>query len=247
MAAMPLPRILVNFPVDDQISTPKKLLNYCDPVIAAGGLPLMAPALMDFEILNEALDAVDGVLLIGGPDYHPDAYAGRSQPANELMDRRRHDADMLLVRAVLKRRLPVLGICAGHQLLVIAHGGALVQDIPSEWPHAIGHAPTPNQKCEHVISIKPGSRLHQLVGVRSLQIRSYHHQAALPGRTGSLVVSAHAPDGIIEAVEDPAHPFLIGVQWHPERHPDSDATRALFRGLVEAAGQHIHSGPPSLS
>ena len=234
---MSRPRILVNYTFDDQPSTSRKILNYCDPLVTAGGLPLIAPVFTDAAVLDEALDAVDGVLLVGGPDYHPDAYGGHPQPASQLMDRRRHDADLLLARAVIARRMPVLGICGGHQLLVIAHGGALVQDIPSEWPNAIRHGPTPEQPCEHDVAIHKGTRLHTLVGVSSITIRSYHHQAAKPGRTGGLAVSAHAPDGVIEAVEDPQHPFLIGVQWHPERHPETTASQALFGGLVKAAGK----------
>ncbi|MEK7415771.1 MAG: gamma-glutamyl-gamma-aminobutyrate hydrolase family protein [Planctomycetota bacterium] len=235
---MPRPRILVNYTFDDHPSTSKKILNYCDPLVSAGGLPLIAPVFTDTSVLAEALDGIDGVLLIGGPDYHPDAYGGHPQPASQLMDRRRHDADLLLARATLARRLPVLGICAGHQLLVIARGGALVQDIASEWPNAIRHGPTPEQACEHDVTIQKGTRLHALVGVTSLTIRSYHHQAVKPGQGGGLVVSAHAPDGVIEAVEDPQHPFLIGVQWHPERHAETAASQALFQGLMQAAGKN---------
>jgi putative glutamine amidotransferase len=185
--------------------------------------------------MEEALHAVQGVLLIGGPDYHPDAYGGRTQPAEDLMVRRRHDADLLLARACLRRCLPVFGICGGLQLLVIARGGALVQDIPSDCPQAIIHSVPGDDPCWHDIAISPDSRLHELVGVNSLNVNSFHHQAARPERTGGLSVSARAADGVIEAVEDPEHPFCIGVQWHPERMAGSAASRALFGGLIAAA------------
>jgi putative glutamine amidotransferase len=228
------PRILVNCSLNDHEAATRSLVAYCDPLHAAGGLPLVSPAFTDGTSLNEALDVVTGVLLIGGPDYHPDAYGGQPQPPGQLMDRRRHDADLLLARETLRRRLPVLGICGGLQLLVIARGGALVQDIPSSWPQAIPHSGPDDAPCQHRISVEPGSRLHALIG-GSVSVNSYHHQAAQPGRCGGLTVSATAPDGVCEAVEDPDLPFCLGVQWHPERLAGTPASQALFSALVTAA------------
>ena len=229
------PRILVNCLLADAASI-RTQVAYCDPLQAAGGLPLIAPAFTDPATAGQALDAVAGVLFIGGPDYHPEAYGGREQPPDQLMDRRRHDADLLLAGEVLRRRLPVLGICGGHQLLVIASGGALIQDIPTDLPGALAHAAPTGPPCQHAITVTAGSRLHGLVGP-SLTVNSFHHQAARPDRTGGLHVSALAPDGVVEAAEDPGHPFLVGVQWHPERM-DVAASRALFAGLVDAARLH---------
>jgi len=226
------PRILLNCSLNDHEASTRTMVAYCDPIHAAGGLPLIAPAFTDAASIAEALDVVVGVLLIGGPDYHPDAYGGHEQPAEQLMLRRRHDADLLLARETRRRRLPVLGICGGHQLLVISEGGALVQDLPSEWPNAIRHA---DGEDGHEVRVEAGSRLHALVGP-SLAVNSYHHQAVQPGRCGGLTVCAKAADGVIEAVEDPAHPFCIGVQWHPERLAGTPASQALFSGLVRAAG-----------
>lgn len=232
---MPRPRILVNCSLNDHEAATRTLVAYCDPVAIAGGLPLVAPAFTDAAILDEALDAVAGVVLIGGPDYHPDAYGGHPQPPGELMYRRRHEADLLLARSILHRRLPVLGICGGHQLLVIASGGALVQDIPSAWPGAITHSVAGDDDCRHRIAVASGSRLHALVGSDDLEVNSFHHQAAQPDRCGGLRISARAPDGMVEAVEDPEHPFLVGVQWHPERLAETPASQALFTGLVASA------------
>ncbi len=230
------PRILVNCSLNDHEAATRIMVAYCDPVVTAGGLPLIAPAFTAADQVSEALDVVSGVLLIGGPDYHPDAYGGHPQPEGDLMLRRRHDADLLLARETLRRRLPVLGICGGHQLLIIARGGALVQDIPSEWPQAILHSVDGEVPCQHPITVIPGTRLHALVG-GSLTVNSFHHQAARPGRCGGLTVSATASDGIIEAVEDHDHPFCIGVQWHPERLAGSDGSRALFSALVRTAAE----------
>jgi gamma-glutamyl-gamma-aminobutyrate hydrolase PuuD len=231
------PRILVNCSLNDHEAATRILVAYCDPVQQAGGLPLIAPAFLDPATLGEALDACSGVLLIGGPDYHPDAYGGHPQPPEQLMDRRRHDADLLLARAALARRLPILGICGGHQLLVIARGGALVQDIPSEWPGAISHTVPGEEPSLHPVMVEPDSRLHGLIGPAPV-VNSYHHQAARPEATGGLRVVARAPDGVVEAVEDPAHPCLIGVQWHPERLAGTAESRALFGHLVGSARLH---------
>lgn len=231
------PRILVNCSLNDHEAATRTLMAYCDPVHAAGGLPLIAPVFTDHDSISEALDAVAGVLLIGGPDYHPDAYDGHPQPAGQLMDRRRHVADLLLAREVLRRHMPVLGICGGHQLLVLARGGALVQDIPSDWPGAQAHTASGEFPCQHPVAVIPGSRLHALIGSTVL-VNSFHHQAARPGRTGGLLVSATAPDGVIEALEDPGLPFCLGVQWHPERLAATPASQALFEALVAAARLH---------
>lgn len=231
------PRILVNCLVADQGASLRTQIAYCDPLQAADGLPLIAPAFTDPATVGEALDLADGVLFVGGPDYHPDAYGGRPQPPEQLMDRRRHEADLLLARETLRRRLPVLGICGGSQLLVIARGGALLQDIPTDHPGAQPHSTTGPVPTEHPVAVVPGSRLHALVGP-VLRVNSFHHQAARPDRCGGLRISANAPDGIAEAVEDPGHPFLLGVQWHPERLAGTPASRALFGALVEAARLH---------
>jgi putative glutamine amidotransferase len=227
------PRILVTCSLNDHEAATRSLVGYCDPLAAAGGLPLVAPAFSDPQLVEEALDAVAGVLLIGGPDYHPDAYGGHPQPAEQLMERRRHDGDLLLVSAVLRRRLPVLGICGGLQLLVIGCGGALVQDIPSEWPGPIVHSA--DEPYLHPVMIIRGTRLHGLLGADRLDVNSHHHQAARPDRLLGLEVAATAHDGVIEAVEDRTHRFRIGVQWHPERLAGSPASQALFSGLVAAA------------
>ena len=128
----------------------------------------------------------------------------------------------------------MFGVCGGLQLLVIASGGALVQDLPSDWPNAIPHSGNDETPTQHAVSVVPGSRLHGLVGAH-LDVNSFHHQAAQPGRCGGMIATAHAPDGVIEAVEDPALPFCLGVQWHPERMSASASSRALFAALVRAS------------
>lgn len=226
------PRILVNCSLSDDEAATRILIAYCDGVHRAGGLPLVAPAFTDADSVAEALAQAQGVLLIGGPDYHPDAYGEEPHPRAALMDRRRHEADLLLARVALARRLPVLGICGGHQLLAIARGGALVQDLPSQWPNALDH-----RQGQHAVRVAQGSRLAALVGP-AITVNTFHHQAVRPERTGGLVPVAWADDGVIEALEDPAHPFCLGVQWHPERMPEAPSSQAIFAAFVDAARLH---------
>lgn len=228
------PAILINFMINPDRSTALAQVRYSDAVAAAGGLPLVLTACTDPACIADALALVRGVVLVGGPDYHPDAYGGRPQPVEELMPRRRHDADLLLVRAVLGTDLPVLGVCGGMQLLAIASGAVLIQDIPSEVPGAGIHAHRGEPAPEHGIRTVADTHLRSLLGP-DLVVNSYHHQAIQPQRSGSLRIAAHADDGIVEAIEDPRHRFRIGVQWHPERMPDHPSTKALFAGLVNAA------------
>ena len=228
------PRILVTCSLNDHEAATRTLVAYCDPVVTAGGLPLIAPAFTDPAVVAEALDHVQGVLLIGGPDYHPEAYGGRPQPVAELVDRRRHDADLLLARLVMDRDMPVLGICGGLQALVIAGGGALVQDIPTDWPNARVHNTPGDDVILHDVRTVAGTRLQALAG-ECFEVNSYHHQAARPDRLGGFTVSAVSDDGIIEAVERADRRFCLGVQWHPERMPRSASSLALFAALIETA------------
>lgn len=211
-------------------------MYYSDAVIRAGGLPLTVTAFTDVEVISDAVAKANGILFVGGPDYHPEAYGGHSQPEEQLMPRRRHDADMLMAQVALATSLPILGVCGGLQLLAIASGAALIQDIPSEVSGALAHQsdPLPALPREHSVRMVPGTNVHALLG-DEVMVNTYHHQAVRPDRTGTMRVAAHAPDGVIEAMEDPRHRFRIGVQWHPERMVGSASESALFAGLIEAA------------
>ncbi|MBA3683971.1 MAG: gamma-glutamyl-gamma-aminobutyrate hydrolase family protein [Planctomycetes bacterium] len=221
-------------------------LRYLDAIVAAGGRPQPIPPLDDRDLLLEAVAGVDGFCFIGGPDYDPAEYGGHPQPAEELLDPRRHRADLLLARHVLSAdRCPVLGICGGHQLINIALGGALVQDLPSEWrrsaplPHALGQRPpaSPTEdQYRHEVRIAPRSRLARILGAERIAANSFHHQALDPERLGrGLVASAWSDDGVIEAAELPGERLVVGIQWHPERQSGEPAGDPLFAALVEAA------------
>jgi len=227
-------------------------LKYIDAVAGAGGVPIVIPPCLDRELIASALDVLDGFCLIGGPDYIPAQYGGHPQPAEDLMHERRHDFDLLLAEMLLeKTQKPVLGICGGHQLLCISRGGALIQDLRSEWSppskaactlqHSDGEradTPLAGNVYRHEVKLQPGSRIAKIAGAEKLMTNSYHHQAARPDRLGSgFVATAWAPDGVVEAIEwNQSDRFVLGIQWHPERLTDLREQRAIFESFVAAAG-----------
>jgi putative glutamine amidotransferase len=222
-----------------------------------GGIPLCIPPFDGIDAIRTILPFLNGFLFIGSGDYLPQHYGGRPQPDHELVDARRDRFDCVLAGILLKETdLPVLGICGGHQLLAIARGGALIQDIQTEWIPPQGKLPLPHAKDErhgpeaasflHALTIREDSLVARATGSTPLagpSVNSFHHQAVRPDRPGeSLCASAWSSDGIIEALEptpDSAWSrsgrFLLGVQWHPERMQDHPPQRRLFRSFIEAA------------
>lgn len=205
--------------------------SYVDAVAGAGGLPVILPPAA--ERTPELLSRLDGLLLVGGADCDPSAYGEEAHPSICLVDRRRQAADLELAAHARASSLPSLGICLGMQMMAVAAGGRLVQDIASELGTAIRHDSDVTDRVRHPVRVEPGSLVARAVGEGELEVNSTHHQAVrTPGE--GLRITALAPDGIIEAIEDPTHPFYVGVQWHPE---DQTRERAggLFAALIEAA------------
>lgn len=207
-------------------------LPYIRAVTLAGGAPAVIPPLTDRAALGAALARLDGLVLIGGWDLPPRWYGQKRHPRTRPADRRRLAGDRLLIEMALESDLPLLTICLGTQLINVALGGDLVQDIPSLVNGALRHAP---RETWHPVCVAPGSRLAAILGQEELEVNSSHHQAL--GRVGKgLRAVAWAPDGIIEAVEGAGDRFLLGLQWHPERLADRREHLALFQALVRAAG-----------
>jgi putative glutamine amidotransferase len=192
------------------------------------------------DVLPAALDDCDGVLLTGGADVDPIEYGDTTRhPAVELVPER--DAyELRLARLALARDLPLLAICRGAQVLNVAAGGTLIQDIPSEHPTTLAHTITePKNAIAHDVTVVPDTCLALLVaGPRPhggrLAVNSRHHQSVKDTAPG-FIVSATAPDGIIEAIERPGAQFCVGVQWHPENFWQTGEFGGLFAGLIEAA------------
>jgi gamma-glutamyl-gamma-aminobutyrate hydrolase PuuD len=207
--------------------------RYVDRVTEAGGIPVLLPPVPD---IAEAVGRLDGLMLSGGGDIDPARYG--EEPAAEITNVReeRDSAEFALLAAAASLQLPVLGICRGMQVINVARGGSLHQHLPGVVGHD-GHAPTPGAFGQHEVRVPPGSRLSQVLGgegERTLTAPTHHHQGV--DRLGKgLTATAWAEDGTIEAFEtDPAGPFLLAVQWHPE----AGADLSLFRALVAAAREH---------
>lgn len=215
---------------------------YTECVAAAGGLPWMLPS-MDPDLAAAYLARLDGLVLSGGLDVDPTYYGQEPLPALGQVDGVRDAFELALVRGAREQGIPILAICRGVQVANVAFGGTLLQHIPGQVKGALKHDQEAlrDDALSHSVEVVKGSRLHDMAGATQLRVNSFHHQAVdrpAPGFT----VCARAPDGVIEGLEDPRHPFFVGVQWHPERRPQDALTRALFAGLIAAARTTARAG-----
>jgi len=207
--------------------------NYASSLVEAGGLPVALPHVPP-ELVDAYLDQLDGVVVTGGAfDIDPALYGATERHPSVGLKVERTAFEWAVAQGALARDLPVLGICGGQQLLHVVLGGTLIQHIPDSIEGALPHEqPNPRDEPGHPVAVVPGTRLHALVGALELAVNSAHHQAA--DRLGDgVVVSATAPDGVIEAIEHPGYRFCLGVQWHPEFFI-GDGDRRLLEGFVEA-------------
>ena len=247
---MSAPRIAVSGVVRNWDAAERTGVNaaYMRSVLAAGGVPIILSPLLGPSFAMRALDGTDGLLLTGGEDIHPALYGAEPSPHLYPPSRERDLFELALFAAARQRELPILGICRGIQLVNVALGGTLVQDIPSERPGALAHDPGgARDSRSHEIRLQEGSRAARALGRATFSVNSFHHQA-VDRLAGGLIASGWSGDGLIEAVESPAEaPWLLAVQWHPEEmHAEGAAPeRGLFRALVEAAGSREASYTPS--
>jgi putative glutamine amidotransferase len=215
-----------------------ELHGYIDAVLAVGGLPVMIPLSVQGADLAELYSYLAGVVLPGGGDIEPGLYAAPKHPTTSGIDLDRDQAEVWLARQALADDKPLLGICRGLQILNVAAGGDLVQDLPSEVPSADAHyfryPDYPLDYPAHAVQVEEDSLLARVVGTPIVEVNSRHHQA-LHHVAPSLAVAGRAPDGVIEAVESPHHPFALAVQWHPENLLAQPAMRALFERFVAAS------------
>lgn len=225
-------------------------LPYCEAVSAAGGRPRVV---MTFNVLPDeppprgleirggldpddasALDGADALVLPGGGDIDPRWYGCEPHPATTRVSHRRDRFEATLLRRALRTGMPVLGICHGMQLINVCLGGTLDQHLPDTPGRADHDAGLPRAEPVHGLRLAPGSRLAGILGTTGARVNSHHHQGV--ARLGEgLVPVAWAEDGVLEAVESDSHPWLFGVQWHPEAMPGDPVQARLFEALVDAA------------
>jgi putative glutamine amidotransferase len=202
--------------------------DYVRAVVAAGGAPILVPP---GSPSAETLDAVDGLVFSGGSDLDPELYAAKAHPATNGVIRERDDFELELMRAALDRDVPMLAICRGSQVLNVALGGDLEQHVPDRVGTDV-HKEVNGVFADHDVEVLDGTRLSSILSDRH-DVKSHHHQGF--GKLGSgLREAARAPDGTVEALEDPARRFTLGVLWHPEAGEDM----ALFRELVAEAAEY---------
>ena len=209
--------------------------RYFHAVQACGGTPVLLPLTADPGEIAALAERFDGFLFTGGPDPLPALYGEQTLRCCGRIDHRRDALELPLLRKVLGRGKPVLGICRGVQVLNVALGGSLWQDLPAQCPESLLHSQQrPFDACTHRVAVAPGTLLHTLVGQNELAVNTLHHQAVKAVAPG-LVAAAHSADGVIEALCGPEGRFVLGVQWHPEwLFAAQEPARAIFAGFLEA-------------
>lgn len=214
--------------------------TYIRAVVAAGGAPFLIPLEVTETQLQALYQLADGVLLTGGGDIDPEFYRQTPHPATADIQRERDTVELTLAKWAIADKKPLLGICRGFQVITVAAGGSLYQDIATQLPKAGRHDFLPRRggfsrdHLAHKVILQADSRLGKMLGDDAFMTNSLHHQA-LEKIPAPFKVVGHADDGIAEAIELPDHPFCIGVQWHPEELVEKDMrARQIFAAFVSA-------------
>jgi putative glutamine amidotransferase len=214
--------------------------SYVRAVMQAGGVPVLIPSSVAEDGWDALYSRLDGVLFSGGGDISLDHFAGDLHPRIDDVDPARDSVELKLVQAAASDGKPFLGICRGCQVVNVALGGTLYTHIPDQFPNALDHDYPGNRRTilVHEVKLEEGTHIAEIFGEPIIKVNSLHHQG-LKNIASSLRVAGHAPDGLVEAVELPEHPFGLAVQWHPEWLTDQAWTRNLFRKFVEAAEESV--------
>ena len=241
----PKPLILVSVDCQDlpsrrgPVKTVTLTANYAQAILNAGGIPWLFPYSDDEATLDQAVAAVDGLLLSGGDfDIDPSLFGEMPHPKLGKVVPERTATESALLQRAEARKIPILGICGGMQLMNVSRGGTLYQDLPSQKEAVLEHQqPQSKDLPAHPIKIRPDSQLAKITGESEIGVNSTHHQA-VKAAGQDLIISATAPDGVVEAIEDPLYSFYLGVQWHPEAMPDA-CQKALYQAFIAACHSQI--------
>jgi len=218
---------------------PNVLLHreYIRAIIKANGIPLLIPSGLSADALNELLPKLNGLLFSGGGDISVDQYGGQYHPLMENVDQERDILEMTLMKTVIDRNIPFLGICRGIQVLNVAMGGTLYTNIASEMNDPLKHdyyPDHPRNKLVHKVELSSDNKYKTIFGSSVLEVNSMHHQGVKKVAEG-LNAIGFAPDGLVEVLELKGHKFGLGVQWHPESLPDHSAMQHLFIAFIDAS------------
>lgn len=221
-------------------------IPYAKSIADAGGIPFLIPLSLSDDDLDLLLSRVDGILLTGGYDVDPRRYGNQLHPKVEGVDADRDRVEIHLVQALIQLGKPFFGICRGFQIINIALGGSLYEDLPEQFSSEIIHDnhDHPRNYLAHTVDVRSGSRLSEFLGIGDKDVNSLHHQGV--NRLGrGLQLSAMAPDRLVEAFELVDYPFGLAVQWHPEELQEHFSMRNLFKAFVQSSqsdGSHRKAG-----
>jgi len=211
--------------------------SYTQAISMVGGIPVLIPLGLPQNQLESMVYYLDGILFSGGGDIDPEIFKGEFHQKVEGVDPNRDRTEIKLFLDSIEKGIPFLGICRGIQTINVALGGTLYTHIPAQYPGEIHHPyiqGNPRDYLAHLVDIHPNTLLVEILGQASIQVNSMHHQG-IRDLAPDLIETAHAPDGLIEAVELPNYPFGIAVQWHPECLTTHAPMKTLFNAFVKAA------------
>lgn len=215
-------------------------MSYVNAVLESGGLPVVLPPVRHKSAISDYLDALDGLVLVGGMDVPPHVYGEKAHMTVDSMTARRFGFESRLIKSWIgKTNKPLLGVCLGCQFTNVMSGGTLIQDIPTEVGRKVEHRKKGG--ASHLVELEKSTRLYCILGVDTLTVNSYHHQA-VDDVGENLVVTARAQDEVIEGLEFPGDRFGVFVQWHPERMPYEHRSK-IFGAFVKACRERKSQTP----
>ncbi len=214
------------------------LRAYVDAIVTAGGIPILIPSTLSDKTISSLYDRLDGILFSGGGDISFERTNSVHHPQITGKDIERDSIEFLLLDKLKKDSKPFLGICRGIQVINVGTGGSIYTHIQDQLPGALKHDYYPDYPRTHLahnVRIEKGSHLENILDLEEMSVNSLHHQG-IKDVSSALIPAAYSPDGLVEALELPNHPFGIGVQWHPEWMIDQPATGRFFKAFIKAAG-----------